>query len=75
MLNWFSLNFLAFQLKLAAPKCFSVSNGKERLKKTHAEGLLSHTAWEKQLEGKLANSRSENGVIKNRNSHYHNKTV
>lgn len=40
-----------------------------------AEGLLPHVAWEKELEGKLANSKSGNDVIKNCNSHYHNKTA
>lgn len=39
------------------------------------EGLLSHMAQEKELEGKVANGRSQNGVIKNCNIHSHNKTV
>lgn len=29
--------------------------------------------WEKELEGKLANSTSESGVIKNCIGYYHNK--
>jgi len=48
---------------------------KRKTLKICAEGLLSHMAWEKELEEKLANSRNGNGVINNCNSLYHNKTV
>lgn len=40
-----------------------------------AEVLWSHLTWENELEGNLAKSRSESGVIKNCISYYHNKTV